>query len=322
MRDLVEFNFEGFPGDGKDVEFDPRQISWPKQSQPKLSRLPILAGDLNRKLSGIAVGEKPEVVQDYRGEAPIMSAFYSWLEINEPDHGIDIDHPMEGHGLGYWPLWVHFGQTLLDKTGFSADVVFNHLYEEEMSLGEPQVWDTAFIMLYDACNGDDDMPLLEYLNEFVGWESKISLRFMPEFPQAVYELKGKNCKHSRIIEASRLAFRGVLLAGRIDLLDERWSTAIAGLNEYGKDDIYYTDWWDDAMLGIYGKAAEIDRLFEKLSRVKKMRDAVDPLVEEFNEDSEKCWTELLERLNVIAIEHPTLTETVRSKARPLVEVLA
>lgn len=323
MRDLIEFNFEGMVGYDDDERHEIRRINWPAASQPKLSVLPIHAGDLNRKLPGDAASEIPEIEMDYRGDAPVLAAFYRWLQINEPNNNIDVDHPLEGHGYDEWPLWVYFTDMLKEKTGYILDDVFINQIEMEMNYGEPAAWDHIILPLYDIGAGDDDVPLIEFLNEFTGWRGKNVYEYMPEFPQAVYELSPKRYDHSKKVESARLIFRNLLHDGEIELLDKNWAAALAGLDKYGDESISYVDRWDDAMLQVDGSPADIDRLFKKLSRIRKMREAVDPLIDEYMDDCEKLWKKLLEKLHAIAAQHPSLAKNIGiAEAKTLIEVLA
>lgn len=315
MRDLVEGNFEGSIYDG--VPPVKNDFTWPPVQQTKRSKAGIFAGDFRKPPAEVIAGSETDI-EDYRGMAPIMSAYFKWLEINEPDVDIYIDHHLENHDEDGWPLLNHFKNKCLEKTGF----VFSDLFpqeEYESMCSEDILYDRAIMYIYRTGGYDDYEPLVVFLNALVRWD-KFDINDIAglDFPEAAYEAAKSEDEAKRCLRI----FCNILFDGEIELFDAKWQTALKVLRDFACPYICCDDPWEEAYLPVKGPES-LEDVFVTGRAVHDMVHAVDPLIDEFNKGPEQFWKKFLRKLNAIAKENPSLAEPNArdAKSKTLVEVL-
>ena len=301
MRDIVEGHFEGTlyegPPEAKNI------VCWSAACLPKRSLRPISAKDLDRRFAVNAGNDLNEELDDFRGYAPLLTAFWNWLQINEPNNSIEIDHLLEDDNFccSSWPLFNYLKDLVKEKTGFNFSVLFPQEEMEECH-DEKQLYDRAIFEIYLLGNGQDEEPLVDFLNWFTGWGgSAFGSRIV--LPEAAFEA----AESTEEANMAMHVFLEILRSGRTQLLEKNWKTALDRLKEISISCIAVEDTWQQAYIQIEDNPEDIDHLFEIGRTTFEMLGALDPLIQEHNENITEFWSRFIRKMNYVQEKDSTFT---------------
>ncbi len=282
------------------------------------SALRVKAGECRRNTAGTPVHPVdldrikrpvgPVAVEDFRGAYPLLNAWWQWLEKHKRQAEVNIDHPLVGQ---IWPLLTLFDQEVEKRTGLCASQLFPGI---EMWGGcEELYWDEAYVPLWDGSWAEDDVPLFELFGRIL-----CLLRGNPPYREAMLPEAAYFATNTPQAAAAGRILVNVLKAGRFRLLPSPWPKAMNALVKYEGNYVYFED-LEQCRINITDYV-DLEFVFEAGRDVHDMRDGTYQLVAEVQENSERFWKRLVERLNDIGERHPEFEKEEKPQSKRKIRV--
>jgi hypothetical protein len=244
----------------------------------------------------------PVEINNYCRYWPVANSFWKWLKKHRQT--VNIDHHLSDNP---WPIMVRLTAEIEKRTGYNIDILFSP-YDDIDWQDDTDEIDLSRICLplYFAGNDGDEVPLfalLENIIEYFQAADDLTVRDLPE-------VLAENLKEP---ESFIEILNEILHNKRFGLLGENWERALKFLSKYEGSSISYFEMQNEISV------SDMDYVFNCCKMIHDMRDAVDPLIDEFSdrEGTTTFWKNFVERIYGIKTKthtHPqTKTKTKRGK---------